>query len=160
MDEFEELPCICLLLLWDLDQISLGFSENPQNISVQEASGRSDSNCWTWGCWCWTCHRLQTVAERQEEPILNQNLFVMKEQQGAAATSGCCLPWRCSHGVPGSCGDSSIPNRWQHLLPLVPTALRTSPQIPGFFELCAPDQLDLVKGFHCSTSQVIYSRVL
>lgn len=37
----------------------------------------------------------------------------------------------------------------------------TNPFFLNFFlEFCAPNQLDLVKGFHRSTSQVIYSRVL
>lgn len=45
MDEFEEFPSICVLLLWGVGQISLGFGENPQNVSVQEASGCSGSNC-------------------------------------------------------------------------------------------------------------------
>lgn len=111
----------CLLLLWGLGQISLGFSETPQSVSVQEASGCAGSDRWT-------CLRLQVVGERQKELMSNQNLFLTKEQWGDAIGGGSCLPHRCSPSVLDSRGDVSIPVWWQPLL--FPGSMRTGPQIP------------------------------
>lgn len=88
-------------------------------------------NCWTWVRWCWTCPCLQTVVERQEEPISNPNLFLMEEQRGDATDGGCYLPWGVQTQCPGE------PWGWQHphlvAAALTPGALITSPQIPSFF---------------------------
>lgn len=118
-DELEEFPCICLLLLWGLGQISLGYSETPQNVSVQEASGCVGSNHWTCPC-------LQAVGERQKEPLSNQNLFLMKEQWGDAIDGATACPTGGA-SVVCSCGDVSIPVWWQQLL--FPGSMRTGPQI-------------------------------
>lgn len=100
--------------------------------------------------------------EKQEKLLSNQTLFLTNEQQGNATSVGCCLSRECSHGVPGAAGKAASPFGSSHSY-----SSRNTPQIPFIlFYFCyfgsfsAPNQLELVKGLHGSTSQVIYSRVL
>lgn len=119
MVEFEEFPCICLLLLWGLDQISLG---NRQNVSVWEMSVYSASNRLNLGM---LDLRLPSNGGREAGGVdLKPKSLSCERALGAACPGGAAtVPWGAA-GTSPSLLDSSCS---------YPSVLTPGPQIPSLF---------------------------
>lgn len=121
MDEFEECPCICVLLLWGVGQISLGFGENPTKCFCPGG---------IWVLWLLTAEpgyagagpalAFKRLWRGRRSQSRTQISFLWKSNGEMPLMGDAACPGGCRPSVLGSHGDGSIPIWWQLLLPLAP----------------------------------------